>query len=223
MRSPRRHCLISVKGSPSAESAAPVHGCPGSPCRAARVSPFWFAGRRIGRADAIAIESAIAARLAESGGDGVVRQLGVPACAAHSDRGVAVYLSWPRRLDLDFGRHHGDLTSAAPPTRRLNSWRGTSERCARTRMVSGYAAAGRPRRHPRGAGAAGSDARRGLCSSVSWRPGPGQSAGRLLLSVLVTCPRSGLPWEKVELLKVTGSGLSCFAVSWRWSPVRGSW
>lgn len=144
-----------VKGSSSAEPAAPVHRCPGSPCRAASVFPFCFADRRIGRADTVALESAIAARLAESRCNRVVRQLGVPACVAHADRGVAVYLSGPRRLDLELGRHHGDLTSTAPPSRALISWRGTSERCTRTRTLPDYAAAGRPRRHPRGAGAAG--------------------------------------------------------------------
>jgi hypothetical protein len=59
----------------------------------------------------------------------------MPAYVAYWHRGVAVYLFGSRRLDIELGRHDRYLTSAAPPMRSLISWRGTSERCTRTRLT----------------------------------------------------------------------------------------
>ena len=143
-RSPRVESLIQpVKRSPSAESAAPVHGCLGSLCRAARLCPFCFAAGSTDRADAVAIQRVIAARPAVPRCDGIVGQPCVPACVAHVRHGFDVYLRGPRRLDIEPGRHHRDLTPAVPPTRTLISWHGTSERCTRTRTALVYAAARR--------------------------------------------------------------------------------
>jgi hypothetical protein len=78
----------------------------------------------------------IAARPTKPFCDRVVGQPGMPACAAH-------LTPW-RRRPLDRTRATGhrirsscisDLTSAAPPTSLLISWRGTSERCAKDQVA----------------------------------------------------------------------------------------
>ena len=47
----------------------------------------------------------------------------LPACAAHTHRGVAVLRFGRGGRDIEFGRHDCDLTSATPPTSWLISWR----------------------------------------------------------------------------------------------------
>jgi hypothetical protein len=78
----RNHASPGLVTSRSTESTAPVHGRIGSLRRAARVSPFCFAGGSMDRAGASAIESAIAARLTEPCCDCVVGQPGMPAYVA---------------------------------------------------------------------------------------------------------------------------------------------
>jgi hypothetical protein len=113
------------------------------PFPAARVSLFGFAAGSTDRTDAAAIKRLIATRPAVPRCDRIVGQPGVPACVAHVNRSVDVYLRGRRGLDIELGRHHRDLTPAEPPMRSLISWHGTSERCARTRTASVYVAARR--------------------------------------------------------------------------------
>ena len=115
----------------SAESTAAVHGRLGSPNRAVCVFVDHFVEGTTDRADTGTIQSAIAARLTKPFCDCVVRQPGMPACAAQLHCGVIVHWFEPGRVDIELGRHELDLTSAAPPTSLLISWRGTSGRCAK--------------------------------------------------------------------------------------------
>jgi hypothetical protein len=103
--------------SPSAESAAPVHGCFEVPYPAARVSLFGFAAGSTDRTDAAAIKRLIATRPAVPRCDRIVGQPGVPACVAYVNRSVDVYLRGRRGLDIELGRHRRDLTPAEPPIR----------------------------------------------------------------------------------------------------------
>jgi hypothetical protein len=71
----------------------------------------------------------------------------MPAYVAYLHRGVAVYLFRSRRRDIELGRHEevpdfGDTADEVVDLL-LTSWRGTSERCPRTRITPASAAARR--------------------------------------------------------------------------------
>ncbi|MDF2748709.1 MAG: hypothetical protein K0S98_2996 [Propionibacteriaceae bacterium] len=100
-----QHASSGLMTSRSTESAAPVHGRFGSLYRTARVSLLCFAGGSTDRARAVAIQSAIAARLTIPWCDRVVGESGVPAYVAYLHRGVTVSVFGSRRLDIDLGRH----------------------------------------------------------------------------------------------------------------------
>ena len=89
----------------SAESTAAVHRRLGSPNRAACVFAYHFVEGNTDPADADTIQGTIAARLTKPFCDCVVRQPGMPACAAHLHCGVIVHWFEPGRVDIELGRH----------------------------------------------------------------------------------------------------------------------
>jgi hypothetical protein len=124
----------------SAESAAPVHRRLGSPRRVARLFFSFCGAESTDRADAVAIQSAIAAPPAE------------PRCGRIVDKPACPHTSHTCTLGSPSARPgsgdwvstsvvmSSDLTPAALPPATLISWRCTSTRCARTRTTSNYAA-----------------------------------------------------------------------------------
>ena len=125
----------------SAESTAAVHGRPGSPDRAACVFVYRFVEENTDRADADTIQG---------------YDRGSPDKTVLHRRRTTRHARMRRTFDTvaspSIGPDPGDwtfrirsscisdLTSAAPPTSLLISWRGTSERCAKDQVCLVYAA-----------------------------------------------------------------------------------